>query len=133
MMGAKSSLLAALTAVSAVSLWGQTGAGTLQGEVKDSTGALVPKAHVAILRVETGRRYETATNSSGIYLFPAIEPGGYRMTVDVRGMQTWEGSLRLATGQEFSVDVVLQVSTASSSITVAGEVGSPIDTVSGTL
>ncbi|HEY3841240.1 MAG TPA: carboxypeptidase-like regulatory domain-containing protein [Bryobacteraceae bacterium] len=111
----------------------QTGAGSIQGAIKDATGAVVPKAHVMILRVDTGRQYETTSNSAGLYLFPAIEPGGYSMTVEVPGMQKWEGKFVLSTGQEFTVDVVLNVGSAASTVTVAGDVGSPVDTVSATL
>ena len=111
----------------------QTGAGSLQGVVKDASGAFVPDAHVAILRTDTGRRYETRSNSAGLYVFPAIEPGAYRIMVDAPGMQNWEGSLQLATGQGASVDVALKVGANSAAITVAGDVASPVDTVSGTL
>jgi hypothetical protein len=125
---------AVLTATLIISsLHAQTGAGSLQGTVRDPSGAVIPGAHVSAVRTDTGRTYDTTTNGAGLYLFPAIDLGPYRISVKMTGMQTWEGDMQLAAGQEASVNAVLKVAGASTEITVAGEVSSPIDTVSATL
>jgi hypothetical protein len=125
---------AALTAALMINILdGQTGAGSLQGTVRDPSGAVVPGAQVSAARTDTGRKYETATNDAGLFLFPAMDPGPYRVSVRVTGMQTWEGDLQLATAQAASVEVTMKVGTAAQELTVAGEISSPVDTVSATL
>ena len=54
----------------------QTSAG-VKGVVTDSSGALVPGATIVVTNLETGARRETATNESGVYQFPLLQPGRY--------------------------------------------------------
>src|SRR5690349_17845432 len=78
----------------------QTGNASLQGTIRDSSSAVVPSSRVAALRIETGRRYQTVTNQVGFYLFPPMEPGEYRITIEAQGMKTLERTVQLATGQQ---------------------------------
>src|SRR5882724_2232864 len=83
----------------AVVLNGQTGVGQIQGTVTDASGAVVPRAGVTLENLRTENRFETTTNESGLYAFPSVAPGEYKLTIAVPGMQKWEGKATLATGQ----------------------------------
>ena len=100
----------------------QTGAGNIQGVVKDPTGAVIPAAKVLLVRVDTGRAYAATANQVGFYLMPALEPGEYKITAQAEGMQTWEGQMVLRTGQTAGVNVTLAVGGTATEITVAGDV-----------
>lgn len=53
----------------------QTGAATVQGTVKDPSGAVVPAARLTLSHELTNRTFETTTNSAGLYIFPSVQPG----------------------------------------------------------
>ena len=51
--------------------------------VTDSSGALVPGATIVVTNLDNGARRETATNESGVYQFPLLQPGLRRVMRDV--------------------------------------------------
>lgn len=68
-------------------LMAQKGAARLEGTVKDPTGALVPGASVIARNVETGVARETFTSETGTYVFPALPPGDYDISVELTGFK----------------------------------------------
>jgi hypothetical protein len=62
--------------------------GTVSGSVADSSGAFVPKAEVQLTNVETNAVQTQTTNDSGVYVFPSVVPGTYRITVKMSGFRT---------------------------------------------
>ena len=113
--------------------WAQTGTGNIQGTVKDSSGAVIPKANVRLIQTATNRQYTTETNDAGIYLFPALELGPYEITVEFSGMETWKGRLNLLAGQTADVETVLTPGATSTTVNVAGDVAPLVTTTSPTL
>jgi hypothetical protein len=112
---------------------GQTGAGNIQGVVKDATGAVIPKAAVTATHTATAREYRSETNEVGFYLFPAMQAGAYEIKVESAGMETWKGNLTLVTGQSAGVEVVLKPGATATSVTVAGDVTPLLTTNSATI
>jgi len=119
--------------VSAIAVFAQTGAGKIQGTVRDATGAVMPGAQVDAMHLQTARKVETTTNEAGFYVFPAQTIGNYKLTVRAAGMQTWEGELILQAAQTAVVDPVLAVGATATEITVAGDVTPLITTTTSTL
>jgi len=68
--------------------WGQTITSTIVGQVNDPTGAGVPEARVTAKNAETGIATEGATDSSGAYSIPQLQPGIYDITVSKTGFVT---------------------------------------------
>ncbi len=83
------------------------GGGTIQGTVKDSSGAVIPGARLSALHIETGRETTTVTNEEGYYATPPLNIGAYRVRVEMAGMKTWQGEVVLETGRVAVVDPVL--------------------------
>lgn len=84
-----SSALAALSVIVFSSVaCGQAVRGSLLGTVTDSSGAVVPNAKVPITEMNTGISRSSQTNDSGNYMFPALEPGEFRVTVEQTGFRT---------------------------------------------
>lgn len=111
----------------------QTGAGSIQGVVKDATTAVIANAQVSAIHETTAREYKTASNEVGFYTFPSLQPGAYKMSVSAAGMQSWEGRVLLQVGQTASVDPVLVVGATSTQVTVVGDVTPLVTTESPTL
>ena len=111
----------------------QTGAGGIQGVVKDPTGAVVPQAEISAIRTETGQKFTATSNGAGFYLMPTLQPGQYKIEVRAPGMQAWEGGLVLRTGQQAVVDAELKLAATASEITVAGDVTPLVSVASATV
>ena len=50
---------------------------TLNGVVRDSSGAVIPQATVTLQNTDTGTERESLTNDSGLYIFVSVQPGEY--------------------------------------------------------
>src|ERR1043165_2570318 len=98
-----------LTLLLAPAAWPQGGTSTIRGLVRDQVQAVIPNAIVTLTNTGTGVARSNVTNSSGLYTFPAVTPGAYRLTVEFPGMQKFEGNLQVQTAQDASVDVALQI------------------------
>ena len=106
-------------ALSLGGLWAQTPTGTLQGIVKDPTGAVVPEAKVTIANVKTGESRTVMTDDSGRYVQSFLLPGSYQITVEKTGFQTLrQENVRLEVGQNRSVDLTLSVGAVTQEIQV---------------
>jgi hypothetical protein len=62
----------------------------LTGTVTDSSGALIPKARVALTNEATTDVRRTVTNSDGFFSFAAIPPGSYSVAIEQDGFNKWE-------------------------------------------
>src|SRR5438034_4317899 len=110
----------------------QTGAGTVSGTVRDSAEAFVSGAKVTITNTETGISKQVVTSQEGLYSFPALPIGPYRLAVEKEGFQTWAGTLTLYVGQNVTVDATLRVGSLKDGVEVK-DVAAPIETTSGVI
>ena len=101
----------------------QTLYGTLVGNVTDPSNASIAGAKVSAANTATGFNRETATDDRGAYLFSDLQPGTYRMTVTASGFAVFtQTDARVSANGVLRVDVRMQLTTASESVTVAGAV-----------
>jgi hypothetical protein len=61
---------------------------TITGEVKDASGAVVPKASITITNTATGVSLKSETNDNGAYTIPSLKPGPYSVTVEKAGSRS---------------------------------------------
>ena len=64
--------------------------GTITGEVRDSTGGLVPGATVTVVNKATNATRTTQTNAVGLFDFPALPPGTYTVKSELEGFKSGE-------------------------------------------
>jgi hypothetical protein len=108
--------------LAAIPCLAQTDAATISGRVADPTGAVVPGAVVQLQSAERGTLQETTTNSSGIYIFPAVQPGVYHLTVRKDGFhQVDYVGLTANTQAHIEQNFRLQVGSVSESVTVRAD------------
>jgi hypothetical protein len=98
---------------------GQVTGGVMTGQVVDSTGGVLPGATVTATRLETNVVRSAITDGTGAYLIPALEPGGYRVTMALDGFASLarEGVL-VELGQTVRIDGSLQVGAVQQEVTV---------------
>jgi hypothetical protein len=68
-------------------VWGQDAStGALRGVVWDAQGAAITSADIVAIRVETGIRYFSATDSAGRFVVNLLPPGQYSARAEAEGM-----------------------------------------------
>src|SRR5580704_16179466 len=70
-------------------VWASVG-GSISGTVKDSSGAVIPKAVVTALNIETGVQQSVATDTTGAYTFPILPIGHYEVSVAHPGFKPYQ-------------------------------------------
>ncbi|MGI8786054.1 MAG: TonB-dependent receptor domain-containing protein [Acidobacteriota bacterium] len=108
--------------VLALPLCAQSARGTINGAVKDATGAVVPGAEVVIVNKDTGVETKTLTTDSGVYRAPYLTPGKYKISVSLPGFKTAVAdNVDLGVAQVLDVDLTLEVGEVSDTVTVSSE------------
>src|SRR5215470_1036285 len=93
--------------------------GSIQGDVVDANGALVPDASVEANEVDTGVAHTDVTDGSGHFEFLSLQPGRYEIKISKSGFaDTIQENLALTVGRTITLRLTLQVAGTSSSIVV---------------
>ena len=97
----------------------QLSTASLNGVVRDSTGAMVTRASVVLRNSDTGVERNTVTNDTGTYVFPDINPGRYTLKVGAPSFSTKQISeFVLAVNQTATIDVSLAAGAETEVISV---------------
>jgi Carboxypeptidase regulatory-like domain len=98
--------------------WGQTGTGSMGGEVADPSGAMVTNATVTATPAR-GASTRATTDGRGAYSLKHLEPGIYTLIVQAPGFAVLRKQHILITaGQPVRLNLQLTVSTAQASVEV---------------
>lgn len=109
------------TAACAVIATAQGVGGSFTGTIKDSSGAIIPRAAVIASSIESGRTYPTETNEAGIYNLSALPPAVYRLTAEAPGFKRLvTNAITLEVNQVAKLDFTLDVGTVAETIEVQG-------------
>jgi Carboxypeptidase regulatory-like domain/TonB-dependent Receptor Plug Domain/TonB dependent receptor len=93
----------------------------IRGQVSDSSGAVIPKATVRIVNQLTGTERKIATNGSGQYDVPGLDPSVYKIFVQAPGFSTAVSTpITLNVTQNAVLDFTMQVGSEAQSVTVDG-------------
>jgi hypothetical protein len=96
--------------------------GTISGEIKDSTGAVLPGVTVTITSQDRGFARDTVSDENGRYVFPAVPIGMYRVTATLQGFQTASSTDNLVEVEKTtSVPLTLSVGNLTDTVQVVGE------------
>src|ERR1017187_7138265 len=122
----KLAVLLALT--SGLSLAQQTG---ISGRITDPSAASI-ETGIVTATADDGARIKTVSNSQGMYQFPALRAAKYVVRFEAPGFSPAERTLSLLVGQVATIDVALQLATASASVAVEAA-ASAVDTATSTI
>ncbi len=103
-------------------LYAQGGAyGTILGTVTDNSGAVLANATVDVTNTATNVTNHVQTSSSGDYTAPSLQPGTYRVTVQVPGFQkSITDNVSLVVAQQARVNVTMKPGAVSEVVEVQG-------------
>ena len=96
-----------LLALLAAPAWPQFVHGSVRGTVQDPTTAVIPNVSVVLTNTATGVELKTVSNEVGIYVFPSVLPGPYKLEAQSAGMKKFEATLVVQTQQSATIDITL--------------------------
>ena len=103
----------------------QEQSGSIQGIVKDASGAVLPGATVEARSANVVGVNTAIADASGAYRFQGLPPGRYELTVTLQGFTTVKvPDVQLQLGQVLKIDVPLAIATLAETVQVTSE--SPI-------
>ena len=95
--------------------------GQIEGQVVDSTGAVLPGATVTAVNEDTGVSRSSTSDATGDYRLPALLPGTYTVRAELSGFQTIETTGVLLTIQQTIVmNQELALAQVEETVTVTG-------------
>jgi Carboxypeptidase regulatory-like domain len=100
------------------SAWGQYTTGTLTGTVTDSTGAALPGVTVQLKNQDTSETRTYKTGAAGDYVFPALAPGKYNVTVTAPGFEQATTTVTASSSQTVPQDFSLKAGAESTTVVV---------------
>jgi hypothetical protein len=111
--------LVALLLLTTVAAVAQLSTASLNGVVRDSTGAVVPSASAILRNAATGVERNTVSNETGTYVFSDVNPGRYTLKVTAPSFSTKQVSeFVLAVSQTATIDIALAAGAQNEVVTV---------------
>jgi hypothetical protein len=96
--------------------------GTIEGIVKDPSGAVIPGAKVKIIQTATNSAYDLVTNGEGLYIAPNLPAATYKVVIQADGFSTFSREpIEVRAHVQVRVDAVLQIGALTTVSTVTGE------------
>ena len=111
----------------------QSGAGSIEGTVTDTTGAVVPGASIHVVNQATNFTAETKSSAVGYYQVPGLFTGTYAVTVTTPNMKTYKTMVELQVAQAAIVNPVMTAGAVTQEVVVAANVVQLTTTDNGTI
>jgi hypothetical protein len=94
--------------------------GTITGDVKDASGAVIPGANVTAQNTSTNATRESQSNEAGAYTFAALPPGPYVVKAELQGFRTVTQAVDLHVEQTVRVNFTMEIGTLAETTEVTG-------------
>jgi hypothetical protein len=87
--------------------------------VLDEQGAAISGAQIRMTGVDTGVVYSTVSNADGIYTFPSLPIGAYRLESTVSGFQTYaQSGIQLRVNDQVQINISMKVGSVAERVEV---------------
>jgi hypothetical protein len=101
---------------------GASSTGSISGQVVDESGGVLPGVTVTATSPAQMGTLTTVTNDEGMFRFPSVPPGEYKVQFELAGFSTLvRDGIRVTLGFNAGVNVKLGVATLQETVTVSGE------------
>lgn len=109
--------------VSCGRIFAQIDTGSVTGTIKDSSGALVPRARCSLTNTATGVSQAAVSTSAGAYTFQGVQAGTYSLKVTAPGFKEYVlQNIQVHVQSIVTEDVPLEVGAATAEVTVTSAV-----------
>ncbi len=96
---------------------------SVTGRISDSSGAMLPGAHIKMTAVDTGIVHETTADASGTYSFPSLPIGAYMLEVGATGFQTYsQKGIVLQVNDAVPINITMKVGQVTQKVEVQADV-----------
>ena len=96
-------------------------AATIQGTVRDPSGALVAGAEVTISNTASAETKTTKTDAKGHFSIEGLASGDYQITVRQQGFETAQRTVTVGQEPSLDVDIQLKIQTQETVVEVTGK------------
>jgi hypothetical protein len=111
----------------------QSGAGSIQGTVQDTTHAVIPGATITVVNQATGVSTTTKSNRVGFYQVPGLFTGTYTVTASAPNMKAYKTSIHLLAAQDAVINPVMTAGAVTQNVVVSGNTYQLTDTSNGAI
>jgi hypothetical protein len=96
--------------------------GSINGVIRDNTGAVLAGTALTAANIDTGQEVRTTTDEIGAYTFPLLRPGRYRITAEQQGFQRLiRENVVVNTSERMRLDMTMEVGAVTESVTVTSQ------------
>src|SRR5207237_1073246 len=99
----------------------QAGRGTISGTVNDPSGAVLTDSKVTATNNATGETFTINSNSDGLFVFPLLPVGPYRIQATHSGFGTLNQDIQVTVGAKIDLKMTLPVSAGNETVQVSAE------------
>ena len=103
------------------SAFAQSGAGSIQGTVADSTGAVIPGATITVVNQATNVAISSKSNNVGFYQVPGLFTGTYMVTISAPNMKTYKRIIDLLVGQAAVINTTMSAGEVTQQVEVTAD------------
>jgi hypothetical protein len=120
-------------AMCGLSVLAQSGAGSIQGTVTDTTGAIVQGASIHVVQQGTNATFNTKSSAVGFYQVPDLFTGTYTVTITAPGFTTYKTTIELLVAQNAAINPALTPGSVTQQIEVEASAVQLTTTDNGTI
>ncbi len=103
--------------------------GSIQGTLRDTSGASISHARIEITSKETGLLRTTESDSTGVYAAASLPPGVYTVTVHAAGMtDVRQENVVLSVGHDVPLNFSLTIAEANTTVVINAGESTALDT-----
>lgn len=123
-------VVVAFTAFFSTATLAQSGTTSVSGTVFDQQGKVIMGAAVMLTGAEKGFSRTATTNQNGTFIFPALQPGIYRLEVEIKGFKKFARyEIRALVDSPTEISAVLEIGNFNETVNVlSGTVESLLNT-----
>ncbi|MCL5746291.1 MAG: TonB-dependent receptor, partial [Acidobacteria bacterium] len=95
--------------------------GSLDGDVRDASSALLTGTQVTLTNVGTNVKRSTVTNDRGVYYFNLLPPGEYRLEAERAGFRSFSRVVTVEAGRKLTVNIAMVVGDVQEKVEVVAD------------
>jgi hypothetical protein len=95
--------------------------GTLSGTTSDPSGAVLTGSKVTATNTDTGEAFTNTTNADGLFVFPLLPVGRYKIEAGHAGFSTLNQNVQITVGAKVDLKLSLPVATGNETVQVTAE------------
>ncbi|MBM3758172.1 MAG: hypothetical protein FJW38_29875 [Acidobacteria bacterium] len=102
--------LVSIVLAGSLAAYAQTATGSLGGTITDANGASVPGAKVVATNTINGTRFDATTSDAGIYVFPTLPIGLYKVEFEKSGFKKLNRQgIEIRIAQRWDMNITLEI------------------------